>query len=288
MLILLKTLQFIFSLIFLLPPAIAIRLMHFASEITYQIARLTKIKKVVSRNLSHFFPGADTKSLADKLLKNTSYSAFEVLCLPFFKEVHLKTLCKINGQENLDLALSRRKGVLILLMHTGNYEIVPSLLSSLGYRVNSILKAPRDPIFKLLSRSRGHMGVKIINVLEEDMYRESLKALGDNEIVGLLIDTGALEGKHEFFSFLGKQVPVATGWLTLAQRSEAAVVLAFPKREGEKNIVSFNEPFTVYRDNRQEVMQKVRQFFENQIRSHPEQWAMFLNGYEVKRMLGRK
>lgn len=288
MLMLLRFLQAIFWLVFLLPPAIALNTMYFCGDIIYQIACLTKIKRAVARNFGLFFPQADTTLLADKILRNTSYSIMEVLCTPFFREPHFNLICKFIGTENLDLALVKRKGAFLITMHTGNYELVPAAISNRGYKLTSILKATKDPLFVFLRPSREHKGTKIINVLEDNMYRETLRALGNNRIVGILIDTGALESRHEMFGFLGKKVPVATGWLTVAQRSEAPVIPVLCKREGKKVVISFGESLTVTRDNRDEIMRKIGQHFENFIRNHPEQWLMFLNENETKRMLEGK
>lgn len=53
-------------------------------------------------------------------------------------------------------------------------------------------------------------------------------------------------------------------------------------------VISFSEPLNLYRDNREEIMYRVKQFFENFIKNHPEQWLMFLNEYETKRMVEGK
>jgi len=87
------------------------------------------------------------------------------------------------------------------------------------------------------------------------------------------------------FNFLEKNVPVATGWLTLAQRSQAAVVPVYSQRRGRKVFINFGEPLSVTSNNRDEVMLKLRNFFENFIKNHPEEWGIFLNDYEVKRMV---
>lgn len=288
MIILLKLLQFIFGIIFRLPAPHALRLMRLAGEITYRIARLTPAKKMVIKNMQAILPGRDFGPPADQLLRNVAYSVFEMLCVPFFQETHFNSVCKINGLENVDLALSRRKGAVIVSMHTGNYELMPIALSSRGYTVNSVMKAPKEPLFEFLKPIRSCKGTKLINVLEADMYRETLKALGNNELVCLGVDTGALEGRHETIPFLGRSLPAATGWLTLAQRSEAAIVPVQVKRENGKMVISFSEPLNLYRDNREEIMYRVKQFFENFIKNHPEQWLMFLNEYETKRMVEGK
>ncbi|MFA4843583.1 MAG: lysophospholipid acyltransferase family protein [Candidatus Margulisiibacteriota bacterium] len=284
----LKILRFLFSFVFKLPTSAALYLTHLAGELTFWIARFTPLRGTTAKNIKRVFPKLDGEQLADRLLRNVGLAIFELLSVPFFGTVHFERLCRIEGRANLDLALAKRQGVLFLLMHTGNYELTPPLLSSLGYRFNSVLKATDDPLFALLNQSRGYKGGKLINVLEVDMYRESMKALGRNEIVALLIDTGALEGRNEMITFLGRPVPVATGWLTLAERSGAAVLPAYSKREGDKIVLHIGEPLHIYRDNRDEVKRQVGQFYEAFIQAHPEQWAIFLNTHEVNRMLEGK
>lgn len=288
MILALKILRFFLGFVFKLPPMAALFITRLAGELTFQVARLTLIKGTTAKNIKRVFPELNGDQLADRLLRNVSLAIFELLSVPFFRAAHFERLCRINGREKIDLALAKRQGILLLLMHTGNYELTPAFLSSLGYRFNSVLKATDDPLFTLLNRSRSHLGGKLINVLEVDMYHESIKALSGNEIVLLLIDTGALEGRNEKISFLGRQVPVATGWLTLAERSGATVLPAYSKREGDKVILNIGEPQNVYRDNRDAVKRQVGQFYEAFIQAHPEQWAIFLNTHEVNRMLEGK
>ena len=284
-----KFIQFIFGLIFRLPATLAIHSMRLAAEAVYRIARLTSIRKTVIANMRRLLPNSAAAPLADKLLRNFSHSIFEVLCAPFFQPKHLEMICKVSGTENIDLALANCKGVIFLIMHTGNYELIPAALTSRGYHITSILKAPHnDPLFKLLHRSRSYCGTEQINVLEGNMYRQALQALARNRCVCLLIDTGALEGKHEIFQFLGKRVPVATGWLALAQRSGAPIIPLISKRDGDKVAFSIGDPLTVKKDNREEILRRVGAIFENFIKNHPEQWGIFLNEYETKRMVEGK
>ncbi len=289
MIFFLRSIQIIFGLVFLLPAAAAIGAMRLAGKKVYWIARLTPLRKTVTANLRRLLPEADAPALAEKLLSNFSQSIFEVLCTPFFKAEHIERLCKVSGTENIDVALAGRKGAIFLIMHTGNYELIPAVLTSRGYHVTSILKAPpRDPLFRLINRSRSYHGARLINVTEGNMYRLALQALARDRCVCILIDTGALEGKHEMFQFLGRRVPVATGWLALAQRSGAPVLPLISRRDGERVSFSVGDPLPVRKDNREEVMRRVGAIFENFIRNHPEQWGIFLNEHETKRMIEGK
>jgi len=289
MIIFLRLLQGLFRLIFKLPAAWAILIMRGAAEIIFQIVRLTKIRKVAARNIRQVFPAADGEKLADSLLKNTSHFAFEVLCTPFFEISHVDLICRMIGLEKIDLALAERKGLILLTMHTGNYELIPTFLATHGYHVASILKAPMDdPLFKFLNPSRSHKGIRLINVLEGNMYRDALQALDRNRCLCIAADTGALESRHEMLPFLGKMLPVATGWIALAQRSGSPVLPILSRREGNQLIMTVGDPIIIKRDNREEVIQKASNYFEAFIKKYPDQWGIFINEYETKRMVEGK
>lgn len=286
--ILLKTLRSIFRLIFRLPPIAAVYIMRFAAEALFQLAKFTPLRGMVAKNYEMFFPGTDGRHNADQLLRNVSYSLFELICLPFFKEEHFARVVKLQGIENIDLALAKRSGGLFLTMHTGNYEIVPSVLAHLGYHVTSIVKTPDDPLFKMINESRTKHGTKLINVLDSNMYLESIKSLAENQIIGLLLDTGANEGRHEEMEFLGRQIPVATGWLTLAQRSRAEIVMCLARRVGKKVVIDFQPPFRIDRETKAEALDRIRNYFETFVKNHPEQWAIFLLKDEIHGLVHRK
>ena len=104
----------------------------------------------------------------------------------------------------------------------------------------------------------------------------------------MLADTGALESRHEYVQFLGKKVPVATGWLTMALRSSCAVVPTLAKKDGKRNSIILYEPLKVTKENRETIKQKAIKIFEDFIKQNPEQWGMFLNEFETKRMVEGK
>jgi KDO2-lipid IV(A) lauroyltransferase len=259
--------------------------MYFAGWLTYSIARQTSLKKTIADNIKLVMPKKNAEQIADQLLKNVGYAIFELLCLPYFNKDHFKKIFRFEGLDNLQKIADKKKGVIILTLHAGNYEVIPAALADQGYKMTSILRATDDPIFKILNECRSQKGVRIINVSEQNMYTEAIRVLSDNGIIGTLADTGALEGRHVFMKFLGWDVPAATGWLTLAQRSGAMVVPTLTRKQGRKNIITLHEPFIVTKDNRDEMMQKVKTILEDFVRENPDQWGLFLNSYETQRMV---
>jgi len=202
MVVFLKFLQFCFRIIFHLPAKLALSVMYGGGWVTQAVTKKTRFRKTIAENVSLVFSEKNAELIADKLIENVSYSLFELLCLPFFRDEHFRSIFKWEGLENADKALAQGKGAIFLTMHAGNYEVVPAALANQGYKVNSVLRAAQDPVFEFLNRCRSHPGVKIINVSEQDMYKETLKVLSQNEIVGTLADTGALESRHVFYEFL--------------------------------------------------------------------------------------
>ncbi|OGC23686.1 hypothetical protein A2291_04205 [candidate division WOR-1 bacterium RIFOXYB2_FULL_42_35] len=285
MIIFIKLLQLIFRLIFLLPTKLALTIMYASAWLLQAIVKMTPLNKMARQNIKKVLPDSDAKKIARKLISNSAYAVFEILCLPFLKNKHLESLVKVNGLENITKALANGKGVIILTMHTGNYELCVLPLTKLGYKINGVVRSTQDPIFKIIDQSRQATGIKLINVLEKDMYQAALKLLEENEFVILLADTGALESRHDTRKFLGHDVPVATGWLTLAQRAGCAVLPCLAKKDGPKNELTICPPLIIKKENRQQAEDQIMKTFEDFIRANPEQWAMFWNSYETERMV---
>ncbi|MBU1026596.1 MAG: lysophospholipid acyltransferase family protein, partial [Candidatus Margulisbacteria bacterium] len=229
-------------------------------------------------------PESNANKTADNLIKNTSYSLLEVLCIPFWRKKHFAKIISWQGLENI----KPNKGAIILSIHAGNYEITPTTLANKGYKINTVLRATEDPVFEIINKSRAKGRVKLINILEDDMYKESIKAIEQNELVFLLADTGALESRHEMVDFLGHKVAAATGWLTLARRTGCPVIPAIAKRDGKKVIMTFYPALEVTKETRERAKKNALEIFENFIKQNPDQWAMFLNEYETRRMVEGK
>lgn len=288
MIVLLKSIQFLLRIIFFLPAGLALSIMNAFAWLTQIITNRTRLKKTVAENIKMLLPQSKIDLLAERLIKNMSQTLFEVLSIPFFRKKHFQRIIKWQGEHHIEHALKEGKGVIILTIHAGNYELIPTALASEGYNINTILRATDDPIFELINKSRSSGGVNLINIIKENMYKESLQVLAKNKLIFLLADTGALESRHEYITFLGKKVPAATGWLTLAQRSECLVIPVLAAKEKRRNIFTFFEPLKVTRETRQEIKQKVTKIFEDYIKKNPEQWGLFLNAYETGRMVKGK
>jgi lauroyl/myristoyl acyltransferase len=288
MIIFIKFLQIILRIVFLLPTNTALSIMYSFGWLTQAVVKKTRLKRTVIDNIKMVLPESQAESIANNLIKNVSYSVFEMICFPFFKKKHLQTIVKLQNLEYLDKAVKENMGVIIPTMHVGNYELICITLANLGFKMNAVLRATEDPIFEIVNKSRSAGGVKLINVLEENMFKETLKVLNKGEVVGMLADTGALESRYVFIEFLGKKVPAATGWFTLAQRAQCTIVPMLARREGRTTIATFFEPFKIIKETREDSVKKLGEAFNDFVSKYPEEWLIFLNPYETQRMVKGK
>lgn len=286
MIFLVKMLQFLLHPFFWGPVGLGFWAISIAAWKISIIARLFGVRRIVKKNLQLVFPGRkDIDQLSGKLIGNLSQSLVEVLCAPFFQKAHWQERFIWRGLENVDAAYQKGRGIMYLNLHEGNYELMGMALFRKGYPMTAVVRTTNDPLLKLLDEIRLSAGGQLINVQEENMFRELLKPLAENKMALIMIDTGALESRNQTISLLGHRVPAATGWLTLAQRTGCAVLPAFSYREKDKIVATIGEPFFVTRENRDAAIKQTAEFYDKFLTAHPEEWAIFLNSYETRRMV---
>jgi len=284
----LKSIQAGLRIIFLfLTPGQALKFIHKLSYLCYKIFVPKSLKKQIQNNLKAIY-GHSSLDQVESLLKNVSLSFFETLCLPLFNKKHLGLCCELTGLHHLKEGLKNKKGAIILTIHAGNFEIIPNYLSSLGNTVLKIVKTayPEDAPAKFLNRCRKSHGVRVLNIEEKDMYRQSFRILNANALVYLLADTGALDSRHVFIRLFNKTVPAATGWKIMAERSGAVVLPTFIKRDKNlKNHIRIYPPLHVTKETGDEIFQEMGNLLEEYLRENPDEWLLPLNTYEVERMV---
>lgn len=287
-----KIAQIIQSISRWLSPFFGLKAIYFFADLTYILLKSTRLKKEIIKNIEKVFPGKYSKEakarLAKDLLKKICCSVLEIVSVPFLKKDQLNSIFKVQGLDHLESALSRKKGVLILSLHTSNSESIQIGLRNLGYRTNMIVRDPLgNKIFEFLRKCRESKGTHLINVEDKNLFQEAFGILKSGEILGIAVDTGALEGKNLIINFLGHSVPVSVGWKIIAQRSGAPVVTALTTRSGQKNKVILKKGIIIpkAKEGEKEALNQIMKIFEKYIEEDPSRWNMFLSTYEVERML---
>jgi len=188
-------------------------------------------------------------------------------------------LINIEHKEILDWALSFKRGVIGITAHIGAFTILGGALTQQGYKVNCLLRNPRDEkMAGVLERGLRMQGVRSIFTKPSlKCIEEVLESLKNNEILIVLIDQRA--GRSGVFvKFFGHYTSVPTGPVIFSLRTGAKIIPMFMIREGQKhNLKIFPEFKIIYKENIEKTIfentQNLILLIEGVIREYPEQWS---------------
>ncbi len=235
-----------------------------------------------------------TKQEIDKIIKTIfKYEAknfFELLNFPkvsdeFFDSV---AFMEKNQQEIFSKLLERKKGILALSAHCGNWEILAAGVAK-HFPLNVIAKKIYiDELNDMLVKYRNMKNVKVILRSEKASARKMIKALKDNEIIAMLIDQDT-SVQSVFVDFFGKPASTPLGLASLALKTGTPVVLAVDKRLPDykhKFVISDEiippESTGDFDTDVKNFTAKLTKCLENFIRENPEQWVWFHERWKTK------
>ncbi len=275
----------------LLPRKVALWLAVLVGNAYWAVMR--KDREMVKRNLSQILENpAQAGRIARQTFVRYAQYLVDYTRMDLLKEDNLGSLVSdFQGKEQIDRALSRGKGAMILTAHLGNWEMGGVFLSLLGYSLNVITVpdvAARLHDYRV--RLRQEQRIKVITI--NDTLSSSLavfKALKDNELVALLGDR-ELIGKGIPVTFFGQKVYFPIGPALLALLSDAALIPTFVLMgEAGKYLCLAEPPLPVQRTGNRDKdlavnVQGIAEVMEKFIRSYPDQWFTFYDYFSRHRV----
>lgn len=229
--------------------------------------------------MSDAFPTEDARDrVVWSAWNNFAQGIYETACSMSLTREELCTQIAIEGEEHLQAALGRGKGVIALGAHLGNFTLIGPRLAAGDYPFSVVVKLPRDPRFAELQNSyRTRVGVRTISARpRRETVRQILKTLRINGVVLLIADEFKSGGVE--VSFLGRRVPAPRGPVTIALRTGAAVVPMFMVRgPGGRHTLIIRPEIELSKtdDSQQDVVTNAGRFaaeLEWMVRRYPEQW----------------
>lgn len=215
-------------------------------------------------------------ALAKACYRHFGLCMTEFIRLPAMVPEEIRRLAEMRGKERIDAALARGNGAILLTGHLGNWEVTGSRIAAEGYPLSVIARAQRDDeITEYVRQTRERLGMRVFH--RDIAVRASLKALRQNELVGILMDQNAGE-EGVFVDFFGHLASTAPGAAAFALRTGAVVLPAFGWRNPDNtHTVQVSEPVALIRtgDHEHDLRANTAEYtkvIENQIRLHPEQW----------------
>ena len=263
---------------------------RFISLMGYHLAR--KHRKIALESLAIAFGQDKTQQELGQIAKDCfifMVKAGVELMFLLDRPKLLKERVKIVGRENLDSALARGRGAILVSAHFGSFPLILARLSLLGYKTVGIMRPMRDiRAEKMFMERRDKFNIKTIyNQPRSTCVNKTIEALRNNELVFLPIDQNFGTG-GVFVDFFGRKAATATGPVVLAQRTKAVILPCFIIRQkDDTHKIIFESPLNLEqgRSSQETVIiniQRLTNIIESYIRKYPAEWGWIHRRWKSK------
>lgn len=242
-------------------------------------------RRALKQNLGRALGSADPRqvdAVARRAFRTFGKFVIDFIHFPVMTREEIHHRLVFSQWEDLDEAANSGRGVLIVTMHFGVWDLGAAALAAYGYPVNAIADSfGYQPMDDLIYGSRENLGMKVIpmNRVGPGVFR----ALRRGEILAMLIDVPP-PGQEIFVDFLGAPAEVSSAPARIALRTGAwvmpAVVLRGPQGDTViRPIVDVRTAqYEATGDEERDVhalTTLIMKSLEPYVRQHPEQWYLF-------------
>ncbi len=269
------------SLVRSLPLPVALGLGRLLGHLAYLFD--IKHRILVYANLKIAF--AKTKSpeeirkIAKNLFTNYGQNLIELLRLPLLTPQVFSHYVTVEGKEYVEEALKQGKGVILLAMHFGSWELASIACTIFGRPYKVIVKPQKrfTRLDDLLNTYRAGWGSIII---ERGLgTREFIKSLKNNEIVGMVVDQGGKNGI--LVPFFERQASMSDGAIRVGMKLGVPLCFAIIHREkGPYHRIIFHKSLDLTQTGEGENdlkinLLKVTKMMEEYIQRYPSEYMWF-------------
>lgn len=258
----------------------------FPRNVCYSFARFVSIihyylsKKDRETVIYNLFPVITEKNQLKRYTQEV-FINFAYYLVDFFRYSKLnrdfiKKYIELDGLENLNKALAKGRGIIVLAAHLGNYELAGAILSLLGYPLSVVALSHEDKrINRFFDRQRQRVGMKVIST--GTTIRSCFSALKTGDMLALLGDRD-FSGTGVKLDMFSRQAYFPRGVAFFARKTGAPIIPIFLVRKNKKFYRLVCEKPIIYDKEQQDevsIIKKCNVVLEKYIKEYPQQWYMF-------------
>jgi KDO2-lipid IV(A) lauroyltransferase len=198
----------------------------------------------------------------------------EYFALPRLREKGILESIEVEGREHLEAAQERGKGIILLMSHFGNWELVGLMGMHLGLDVHLLVgDLSNSRVDEQINEMRERLGLKILR--RGMALRSTLKLLRENKTV---LFPGDQEARYHGITvpMFGRRTLTHPGAAHFALKTGAAILMGFPIRDGSRFRFRFLPPILPEGEATKEAVIKWTAVhtaaLESMVREFPEQW----------------
>jgi Kdo2-lipid IVA lauroyltransferase/acyltransferase len=200
----------------------------------------------------------------------------------------IRSRVRVQGEEHLQRARARGKGVFLLSAHLGNWEVGALVAGTLGQPISSVVRPLDNPrLEQELERHREKFGNRVIP--KQDAVRSILRAMRRGETVAILIDQNVLDREAVYVPFFGRPAATTPSLALLQRKTDAAVVPVFCRPEGNGHYRLTFEPAIVLEDvpeaerSAEQLTARYTRVTEDAVREDPALWLWMHNRWRTRK-----
>jgi len=234
-----------------------------------------RLRRTARRNLEMAFPGmdaADRERIADGVFASIARLLVSMARFPRINRRNVSDWIRYEGLEHFERAKQRGRGVLFATAHLGNWELSAFAHGLMTEPMHVVVRRLDNPLIdQLAERLRSLSGNRVIE--KKDFARGILRALADNQAVGVLIDQNSSPEEGVFVDFFGVPACAFTGFARIAARSGATVIPGFAlwSEDEGRYVLRFYQPVEMTGDATADT-RRLQSKLEHIIRRYPDQW----------------
>lgn len=240
-------------------------------DVKHKAVAYANIKTAFGAKLT---PG-QLSTLTREFYRSLGESLMEVFFIPLVDKEYINRHVSIEGFEVINETLKSGKGLILLGVHSGSWELSNIISANFGLTFSIFVRDQRHPrLNNLLNSYRIQRGCKIIQ--RTNQTRHLIEALKNNEAIGMTIDQGGRTGCP--VTFFGKTASMASGAVRLALKFDTPIVPAFYTRiKGPFIKVILEPPVKIKKTGNKEVdmrdnVQEIVSIFERHINKYPKDY----------------
>lgn len=269
----------------LLVPAVPLRLAYGLASVLAMLAyhALSAPREGISLNLAGVLgldPDDDkVRRAARAAFQNDAKNWVDTLRIGRLSHETILSLVEVEGWDRLRDGLAAGRGLIIVAMHLGDFDLVGQVVVARGLRLTvPVERMKPERLFLWLKRERGSKGINLVPL--DQAPRELLRALRTGEPVAIMGDR-VLAGKGVPARLFGRACIIPRSPMVLARRTGAPVVVAYGVRLASNRYHGFvSQPLPLESTGDQEQddrrnAQILADEMAKGIARFPEQWLVF-------------
>jgi Kdo2-lipid IVA lauroyltransferase/acyltransferase len=247
-------------------------------------------RSILYENLRRSFPEKteeEIDAIARRCTGHFGAVLMDFLALSRLPLEQIRARVRVEGEENLQRARARGKGVFLLSAHLGNWEVGALVAGTLGEPISSVVRPLDNPrLEQELARHRTHFGNRTIP--KQDAARPVLRAMRRGETVAILIDQNVLDREAVYVPFFGRPAATTPSLALLQRKTDAAVVPVFCRPTGNGHYrLTFEAPIVLEdipepERSAEQLTARYTRVTEDAVREDPALWLWMHNRWRTR------